>query len=106
LQATKNQYQTSNRQYLVDHSALRDSLNYQSQQKVESYRNSLEHSKIALNAFAPRLQKTNFRVFENIGGVPVIHEGKDANAREMRKIINFVKPSAAQCVLQDIIYSM
>jgi hypothetical protein len=91
---------------LVDHSALSDSLNYQSQQKVESYRNSLEHSKIALNTFAPRLQKTNFRVFENIGGVPVIHEGKDANAREMRKIINFVKPSAAQCVLQDIIYSM
>jgi len=45
-------------------------------------------------------------VFENIGGIPVILEAKDKNAREMRKIINFVKPSAAQCVLQDIIYSM
>jgi hypothetical protein len=85
---------------------LSEDLNFQAKQKIDHYRKALEVSKTALVDFAPRLQKTNFRVFENIGGVPVIHEGKDANARAMRKMINFVKPNAADCVLQDIIYSM
>ncbi len=104
--STTNQYQTSNRQYLTDHSALSEKIDAQVHQKLQNYRNSLESSKTALLAFEPRLQKTNFRVFENVGGIPVIHEAKDANAQAMRKLINFVKPSAAQCVLQDIIYSM
>jgi hypothetical protein len=91
---------------LTDHSALSENLVSHAKQKVDNYRNALECSKAALVDFAPRLQKTNFRVFENVGGIPVIHEGKDANATAMRKAINFVKPNAAQCVLQDIIYSM
>ena len=104
--STTNQYLTSNQQYLTDHSALSEKIEGQVQQKLQSYKNSMESSKTALIAFAPRPQKTNYRVFENIGGIPVIHEAKDANAQAMRKLINFVKPSAAQCVLQDIIYSM
>lgn len=91
---------------MTDHSILSENLNFQAKQQVDKYRKALEGSKADMVAFAPRLQKTNFRVFENIGGIPVIHEGKDANARLMRKTINFVKPNAAECVLQDIIYSM
>ena len=91
---------------LIDQSVLSENILAQTKLKVDGYRNSLENSKAALIAFPPRAQRTNFRVFENIGGIPVIFEAKDANARSMRKLINFVKPSAAQCVLQDIIYSM
>jgi hypothetical protein len=85
---------------------LSENIEGQVQQKLQRHRDSMESSKAALAAFPSKPQKTNFRVFENIGGIPVILEAKDKNAREMRKIINFVKPSAAQCVLQDIIYSM
>jgi hypothetical protein len=106
LNPTSNQYQTNNRNFFNDHSALSECLHNQATQKVQGYRNNLEHSKAALKDFVPRAQKTNFRVFENVGGIPVIHEAKDGNAKAMRKLINFVKPSAAQCVLQDIIYSM
>jgi hypothetical protein len=106
LASTTNQFITSNQQHLIDHSLLSEELKGRVQQKVDMHKNALERSKDALIDFAPRPQKTNFRVFENIGGIPVIHEAKDKNARELRKLINFVKPKAAQCVLQDIIYSM
>jgi hypothetical protein len=106
LQSTTNQYQTTNRKFLIDQSVISEALLNQAKQKVDSYKNSLECSKAELINFAPRAQRTNFRVFENVGKIPVIHEAKDENARAMRKLINFVKPSAAQCVLQDIIYSM
>ena len=106
LHSTTNQYQTMNRKFLIDQSVVSETLLHQAKQKVDSYKNSLERSKAELVDFAPRVQRTNFRVFENIGKIPVIHEAKDENARAMRKLINFVKPSAAHCVLQDIIYSM